>query len=125
LRHAPHEHVDSAMNHAAGSTLLRMAADSADDRIDLLDLDLISRYSLAVRMATAPLDEVVAALRNDLAWLEGLRRSGRPRPAPATRAAAAKSTAAGKPAPAKKTATARKAGSAERSPAKKATGRGR
>lgn len=111
------------MNHAAGSTLLRMAADSADDRIDLLDLDLISRYSLAVRTATAPLDEVVAALRNDLAWLEGLRRSGRPRPAPATRAAAAKSTAAGKPAPAKK--TARKAASAERSPAKKATGRGR
>jgi hypothetical protein len=40
------------------------------DRVDLTELDVISRYSLAVRSATADRDELVAALRADLAWLE-------------------------------------------------------
>lgn len=52
-----------------------MAADTSDDRIDLTDLDVISRYSLAVRAATAPRAELIAALRADLDWLEGSRRT--------------------------------------------------
>ena len=40
----------------------------ADD-VQLPDLEVISRYSLAVRAATAPREEVVAALRADLEWL--------------------------------------------------------
>jgi hypothetical protein len=60
-----------------------MAADTSDDRIDLTDLDVIARYSLAVRAATAPRDEVIAALRADLEWLEGPRRTTSSRRAPA------------------------------------------
>ena len=40
----------------------------ADD-VSLPDLEVISRFSLAVRRATAPREEVVAALEADLAWL--------------------------------------------------------
>lgn len=50
-----------------------MAA-SDDDRIELTELDVITRYSLAVRHASAPREELIAALRDDLAWLEGGRR---------------------------------------------------
>jgi hypothetical protein len=46
-------------------------AASDDDRVELTELDVITRYSLAVRNATAPRDELIAALRDDLAWLEG------------------------------------------------------
>ncbi|HET6817901.1 MAG TPA: hypothetical protein VFH66_11800 [Mycobacteriales bacterium] len=49
-----------------------MAA-SDDDRVELTELDVITRYSLAVRSATAPRDELIEALRDDLAWLEGGR----------------------------------------------------
>jgi len=45
-------------------------AASDDDRIELTELDVITRYSLAVRSATAPRDELIAAFRDDLAWLE-------------------------------------------------------
>ena len=65
----------------------------ADDRVELTELDVITRYSLAVRAATADRAELIAALRADLAWLESGRRA-RPaasrstaRPAPAKRAA--------------------------------------
>ena len=44
-----------------------------DDRVELTELDVITRYSLAVRSATAPREELIAALRDDLAWLEGSR----------------------------------------------------
>ena len=48
------------------------------DRVDLTELDVITRYSLAVRSATADRDELVATLRADLEWLEGTgRRSTR------------------------------------------------
>ena len=50
----------------------------ADD-VSLPDLEVISRYSLAVRTASAPRGEVIAALEADLAWLRG---RGRPTPAP-------------------------------------------
>lgn len=52
----------------------------ADDEVPLPDLEVIRRYSLAVRAATAPRDELVAALQADLAWLTGT--------APATRSRA-------------------------------------
>src|SRR5947208_14992216 len=46
------------------------------DRVELTDLEVIQRWSLAVRGASADRGEVVAALRADLAWLE----RGRPQP---------------------------------------------
>lgn len=83
---------------------------SADD-VQLPDLQVIQRYSLAVRGATAPLADVVAALQADLAWLTGTGTgTGRRRPAPAPggsgdlpRAAAAKKAAPGKQVAAKRT----------------------
>lgn len=49
----------------------------ADDDVQLTDLEVIQRWSLAVRRATAERAEVVAALRADLAWLEGRRAASR------------------------------------------------
>ena len=72
----------------------------ADDDVQLTDLEVIQRYSLAVRGATADRAELVAALKADLAWLESGRR------APA-KAGAAKAPA--KKAAAKSTTTKRKA----------------
>lgn len=100
------------------------------DTIELTDLEVISRYSLAVRAASADRADVIAALRADLAWLEGGRRAAAPaqKPAaaaPVTRAPVKKAPA--KKAPAKK-APAKKA-AAKKVPAKKApakkTARGR
>jgi hypothetical protein len=42
----------------------------ADD-VRLTDLEVVQRWSLAVRAASAPRDELVAALEADLAWLTG------------------------------------------------------
>ncbi len=42
------------------------------DRVELTDLDVIRRYSLAVRSATADRAEVAEALRADLAWIESI-----------------------------------------------------
>src|SRR4051794_28624109 len=50
----------------------------ADD-VELPDLLVIQQYSLAVRGASAPRDELVAALQADLEWLTDRRR---PVPAP-------------------------------------------
>ena len=75
------------------TTLAGMAA--SDDRVELTELDVITRYSLAVRSASAPRDELIAAMREDLAWLEG----GRSRRRTTSAAADKKAT------PAKKTAT--------------------
>ena len=50
-----------------------MASSGADDRVDLTELDVITRYSLAVRHAKADRSELIEALRGDLAWLEGGR----------------------------------------------------
>ena len=63
------------------------------DRVDLTELDVITRYSLAVRSATAPRDELIAALRDDLAWLESSGRSRR-RTARSSSPAVAKKTTA-------------------------------
>jgi hypothetical protein len=77
-----------------GTTLARMAA--SDDRVELTELDVITRYSLAVRSATAPREDLIAALRADLAWLEGGRTRRRT-------TSTATATAGKKATPAKKT----------------------
>src|SRR3954447_13408339 len=71
------------------ATRLAGMAANADDRVELTELDVITRYSLAVRTATADREELIAALRDDLAWLESGRNRRR-----TTRAA---STATTKP----------------------------
>jgi hypothetical protein len=78
--------------------------DDTRNRVELTELDVITRYSLAVRSATADRDELIAVLRADLDWLQDARRPS------ARRAAPARTTAAkGAPTrqPAKKTATRR------------------
>jgi hypothetical protein len=45
------------------------------DSVQLTDLDVIARYSIAVRSATADRDELIETLRADLTWLERDRRS--------------------------------------------------
>src|SRR5437764_12990983 len=52
-------------------------APPAGDRVELTDLEVIQRWSLAVRGASAERSEVVAALRADLAWLERGRTPAR------------------------------------------------
>ena len=52
-----------------------MASAGDSDRIDLTELDVITRYSLAVRHGSAQRDELIETLRADLAWLEGGRRT--------------------------------------------------
>lgn len=48
----------------------------ADD-VRLTDLELIQRYSIAVRGETANRGELLATLRADLAWLQGGAGGGR------------------------------------------------
>jgi hypothetical protein len=74
---------------------------TGDDRVELTDLDVISRYSLAVRTASVAREELVATLRADLAWLE---QGGRPVSSAADDGAPARKTAAKRPA-AKRTTT--------------------
>jgi hypothetical protein len=45
-------------------------APPSGDRVELTDLEVIQRWSLAVRGASADRADVIAALRADLAWLE-------------------------------------------------------
>ena len=69
----------------------------ADD-VQLTDLQVIQRYSLAVRSATAPREELMAFLQADLDWLRDGRRTpagSRPRTRPGTTPSrAARATAA-------------------------------
>lgn len=58
-------------------------AEQRSDDVQLTDLQVVQQFSLAVRAAAAPLEEVVAALEADLEWLTGSRR-------PTTRASRAK-----------------------------------
>lgn len=48
----------------------------AADDVSLTDLEVIQRYSLAVRAATAPRADVIAALASDLAHLRASLRAG-------------------------------------------------
>lgn len=73
----------------------------ADDDVQLTDLEVIQRYSLAVRGGSAPRAELVAALRADLDWLTGGRRSSakaEDAPRPAAKRAPAKRAPAKRPA---------------------------
>lgn len=47
----------------------------ADDDVQLTDLEVIQRFSLAVRGATATRADVLEALEADLAWLRGSGRA--------------------------------------------------
>jgi hypothetical protein len=67
----------------------------ADD-VRLTDLEVIQRYSIAVRGETADRAELLEALRADVAYLEGGR--ARPAKAPAKPAAPAPAKPAAKPA---------------------------
>ena len=87
---------------------------ASDDDVLLPDLQVIQRYSLAVRGATAPHADVVAALQADLDWLTG---GGRRRPAAASSSASVK---APKPAPAAAKPAAAKPVASKAAPAKKA-----
>ena len=89
----------------------------ADDDVQLTDLEVIQRYSLAVRGAAASRAELVATLESDLAWLRGGRR------APAAKAAPKAEAPAAAPKPAAKRAPAKRA-PAKRSPAKRTPARG-
>jgi hypothetical protein len=89
----------------------------ADDDVQLTDLEVIQRYSLAVRGASASRADVIAALQADLAWLQGGRRAlARGAAAPAK---AAPAKAAPQPATADKPAE-KPADKAVKAPAKKA-----
>lgn len=77
------------------------------DDVQLTDLEVIQRYSLAVRGATASREELVQALQDDLAWLTGSSRRTRRAPAAPARTAPVRKAPA-RQAPAAKTA-ARKA----------------
>jgi hypothetical protein len=70
---------------ASGEFVGTTPAPPSGDRVELTDLEVIQRWSLAVRGATAERAEIVAALRADLAWLEG-RRGDTGAPARAPRA---------------------------------------
>jgi hypothetical protein len=77
--------------------------------VNLVDLEVIKRYSLAIRQESAPADEVLAVLELSRdAVLAAMAAEPRPRKAPAPKRAAAKVPA--KRAPAKKVAKAVKKG---------------
>jgi hypothetical protein len=61
-----------------------MAGSRSADDVQLTDLEVIQQFSLAVRGATAPRSQVIAALESDLAYLTGARRV--PAKAPAKKA---------------------------------------
>lgn len=103
----------------------------AADDVSLPDLEVIAQFSLAVRAATAPRAQVVAALEADLAALTGQRRTARARPVSVPgRAAqeAAETAPEDEPAPraprrTTRAAAAAKAPAAARTPARRRTGR--
>ncbi|HET7328598.1 MAG TPA: hypothetical protein VFJ21_00210 [Mycobacteriales bacterium] len=53
------------------------------EQVELTDLEVICRWSLAVRAASADRDELIKAFEADLQWLRGERRGASPG-APAT-----------------------------------------
>ena len=65
----------------------------APDKVTLTDLEIISRYSLAVGTNEVDRDELMTVLREDLAWLEDAAASAAT--PPARRRASAAPAAAG------------------------------
>lgn len=81
------------------------------DFVQLTDLDVITRYSIAVRSASADRDELISTLRADLAWLERGARGRATYAAPAEADGDGHEEAGEAPArraPARRTASARK-----------------
>ena len=76
------------------------------DEVQLTDLEVIQRFSLAVRGATASREQVIAALESDLAYLKGAARKA-PAKAAVKAAVKAAAKAPAKKAPAKKAAARR------------------
>jgi hypothetical protein len=70
----------------------------ADDDVQLTDLEVIQQFSLAVRGATAPRAQVIAALESDLAYLRAVRGAA---PKPTVAVSPARTATVAKP-PAKK-----------------------
>ncbi len=70
---------------------------ASSDDVQLTDLQVIQRYSIAVRGAVAARDEVIATLTADLEWLRGGRRRAAAPAAPAKPAAKAPAKKALKP----------------------------
>ncbi len=64
----------SEVSDVSGEFIGTTPAPPSGDRVELTDLEVIQRWSLAVRGASAERAEVIAALRADLSWLEGGRR---------------------------------------------------
>src|SRR3954468_2232157 len=96
---------------------------ASGDDVQLPDLQVIQRYSLAVRGATAPVADVIDALQSDLAWLTGGTRRRPPSPATPTKSAPTKSAptkSTVKQAPSK---SAAKKAAAKKAPAKKSGAR--
>ena len=95
------------------------------DRVELTDLEVIQRWSLAVRGASAERSEVIAALRADLAWVEGRRAPAgdgvsNGAPAPRRTTNQPRATATTRSTPPRSTA---KKSTAKKAAAKKSTGR--
>src|SRR3954452_10216639 len=86
----------SMVSDISGEFIGTTPAPPSGDRVELTDLEVIQRWSLAVRGASADRSDVLAALRADLAWLEGRRNANR---------AADEPTRTIRKAPAKKSAT--------------------
>ncbi len=77
-----------------------------DTMVSLTELDVITRWSLAVRQPEASVTELISVLREDLTYLEGLIAPAPPKPAAAkavavraraVKAASAKATPAKAP----------------------------
>src|SRR3954468_17053813 len=98
------------------------SAPPSGDRVELTDLEVIQRWSLAVRGASAERSEVVAALRADLAWLERGRTPARETTATPQRAAASSAVSTPRTQPARQQTAARTpVKAASRTPARPAT----
>jgi hypothetical protein len=95
----------------------------ADDDVQLTDLEVIQRWSLAVRSASADRAEVVAALRADLAWVEGRRAAPRSAKADDDGAERAVRRTAKTPVPATRRAAPAKKSTAKKVAARKTTAR--
>ncbi|MFL6240985.1 MAG: hypothetical protein ACJ735_16005 [Actinomycetes bacterium] len=108
---------------SSGEFIGTTPAPPSGDRVELTDLEVIQRWSLAVRGASAERSDVVAALRADLDWLEGRRRPAeRSTDAPAPRTTTARAPAARKATTAR--APAKKAAAKKKSTARSGAARG-
>ena len=67
-----------------------MASSTDTDDVQLTDLEVIQQFSLAVRGASAPRAQVIAALESDLAYLKAAKKAPAPKAAKPAKKAPAK-----------------------------------